>query len=722
MIFVISSTHLYPLNNPYLKKTKKVDRQIITKDIKNIMFKFLDQNILPSNVSFYGDLIESFTIFDEKSKQNILYIQNDEYEQCKKILNAFSCEDKINPMIKIRNLGSYLVPKYKQDIRDESFFPYGKDFTKSAFNYVNEDIDNDDEDLVTIDKNKAHSFMLFNLTRLLKVDVRFNKVKKVKDSNDFPINYSYLYVAVPEKSSILLPNTNIYTGSVLLLARKHNIKFTILEEQETINVPNYYKEFIADLYKKVDQKYAKDIINIIVGKFEKNPSITEYWKFVKIANNHEMQSSEDIEYTHQLNKEYFAGFKKHDSYNIKNKKPIAIQIKDQLRITLFQMINRLNIKENQVKQVKTDSITFKKMNDDYKKYINKELYGWKTEYFKAIKKVKVPINNPKLSLFLQNSISGELGLGYAGSGKTHKIINELIPRLKETYIVLTPSHATLEEYRSKNIKCDVIQSYYYKNEVPIAKNIIVDEIGMVDLDGWNILIKCKLKQKNIYAYGDQQQLLPYDKSLVDSPNFHNFMFANTIKLTENYRNNFTHDYYDYLMKLNDVELIKKEVLKHNTPYQDADVIIAYTNNTRNKYNKKMCTIHNIDSLTDIGAKIICTTNTLREYNIYNKFTFTVEDVADNIVYLSGGYKIPLKCFKNKNNFDYGYARTLFSVQGHSLNSFHYAMEDIKLCYNRRLYTLISRLKQKIVKKNVNKIVQESNIINFYKKYNTQIIN
>jgi hypothetical protein len=137
----------------------------------------------------------------------------------------------------------------------------------------------------------------------------------------------------------------------------------------------------------------------------------------------------------------------------------------------------------------------------------------------------------------------------------------------------------------------------------------------------------------------------------------------------------------------------------------------------------MCKKYGINNLTDIGAKIMCTTNDLREYNIYNKFIFTVEDVKDDIVYLSGGYNIPLKCFKNKNNFDYGYARTLYSVQGHTLNSFHYAVQDIDTSLSgRAVYTLISRLKQKIVKKNVNKIVQESNIINFYKKYNTQIIN
>ena len=46
-----------------------------------------------------------------------------------------------------------------------------------------------------------------------------------------------------------------------------------------------------------------------------------------------------------------------------------------------------------------------------------------------------------------------------------------------------------------------------------------------------------------------------------------------------------------------------------------------------------------------------------------------------------------------NNFDFAYCRTLYSIQGETLNSFHYIKEDYKYLNNRLAYTLISRLKQ-----------------------------
>jgi hypothetical protein len=53
------------------------------------------------------------------------------------------------------------------------------------------------------------------------------------------------------------------------------------------------------------------------------------------------------------------------SINIFNKKPISVQIKDRSRLRLFNMMKTLGLKNSDIKQVKTDSITFKKLNDDY---------------------------------------------------------------------------------------------------------------------------------------------------------------------------------------------------------------------------------------------------------------------------------------------------------------------------------------------------------------------
>ena len=143
-------------------------------------------------------------------------------------------------------------------------------------------------------------------------------------------------------------------------------------------------------------------------------------------------------------------------------------------------------------------------------------------------------------------------------------------------------------------------------------------------------------------------------------------------------------------------LVKRLLSEHNTPWDEADIIIAYTNLTRQKYNKKMCEKHNITSLDTIGTKVICKTNSLSKYEIYNNFRFTVKEIdGDTISLISEQdfiYKIPLELFNRYGYFNYGYAITLYAVQGSSLKSFHYCMEDAGYLNGRALYTLISRLK------------------------------
>jgi hypothetical protein len=107
----------------------------------------------------------------------------------------------------------------------------------------------------------------------------------------------------------------------------------------------------------------------------------------------------------------------------------------------------------------------------------------------------------------------------------------------------------------------------------------------------------------------------------------------------------------------------------------------------------MCEKLGITSMTDIGTKIICKTNELGKQNIFNNFCYTVSLCDGENIFITDGdeeYKILMKQMKN---FDYAYARTTHSVQGRTLNSFHYCIEDVKWLGGRELYTLISRLKQ-----------------------------
>jgi hypothetical protein len=163
-------------------------------------------------------------------------------------------------------------------------------------------------------------------------------------------------------------------------------------------------------------------------------------------------------------------------------------------------------------------------------------------------------------------------------------------------------------------------------------------------------------------------------------------------MNTNFRNNFTNEFYDaiYYGKCDNIKMVKK--------YRDtkSNNVICYTNESCNKYNAIIAKRLGITDKFSIGAKVICNTNELRNYNIYNKFTFTVTSIdGDNIV-LDTDTKIPRELFDRKDHGkDYislGYARTLYSVQGESMESFYFPDEDLTYLNNRATYTLISRLK------------------------------
>ena len=711
MIYLVFNNHLYPLKNKYLNK-KKIDNYTISiiDNIKDELIKQIENGILPADIKISGDGdISSFIIANEDD--TVCYTNNTEYYKCKEILEIFGLKDKLTIGTKISHLGNILDELYKQDINCNSFFPYGADFTKGAYNYTNEDLELEDNEIFyTIDKNKSYSYELAQLPYLIKCDIKYHKSKKI---NELQIKHKiiphYLYIIDIDCPSLILPNNEYYEGHTLKIARDKGLNFRILEEQETEIVENYYKNFVNDLFNKVDNATFKEIMNIHIGKFETSSMKNDYLKFEKILGRDELNTFDG--FTQPLTEDYYVGCKNKEIINIFNKKPISVQIKDRSRLRVFNMMNTLELKNTQIKQVKTDSITFKSINDDYKDYIHNELSGWKIEDFKEINKPCIQ-KRPPITFDYKSyegnkynplEKNGEIGLGYAGNGKTYKIINEIIPKLEDNYIVLTPSHATIKEYRTNKFNCDVIQKYTFNNTIPEQQNIIVDEIGMVGIMEWNMLVRCKIAGKDIIVYGDNGQLSPVKSYICDNQNFYNFMFDNQVTLNTNYRNNFSKEYYDTLKQTNKTvcdtvdyyrEKRLNEVLKHNTEYDKAECIIAYTNSTRKKYNDLMCEKLNIKSLVQPTAKIICKTNKLREYDIYNNFCFEViENDGVEAIITDGVNKYTIEIIDIIKNFDYSYARTLYSVQGQTLNSFHYCIEDINWLGGRELYTLISRLKQ-----------------------------
>ncbi len=302
---------------------------------------------------------------------------------------------------------------------------------------------------------------------------------------------------------------------------------------------------------------------------------------------------------------------------------------------------------------------------------------------------------------------------YAGSGKTYQILNEIIPQLEKEnkdYIILTTTHKSCETYKMHKLKCDVIQKYTLQRILPKEKFIIIDEFGMVDKDGHDLLCILSTLNYEYSVWGDFKQLLPFG---MDEPfgkkHYYNWIFNKIDSTFVNKRNNFTKQFYDSIGKDNMLKLVKK----YSSPIEDAELILCYRTsktamqNTCEIYNNKMLKHYGHKSKYAIGTKHIVTTNKFykeellpsnKDEPIFLSKTTRVEIIGyENKTYIiqtNAGYEyeIPSRTMKSKH-FNLGYCVNVHQIQGETLNSYHWAEDDDEFMTPRVAYVVISRLKQ-----------------------------
>jgi ATP-dependent exoDNAse (exonuclease V) alpha subunit len=309
-----------------------------------------------------------------------------------------------------------------------------------------------------------------------------------------------------------------------------------------------------------------------------------------------------------------------------------------------------------------------------------------------------------LSFFLDIPNNNVMVNSYAGCGKSYDIIQNIIPEIKEPYIILTPSYASLIEYKKHNLPCDVIQRYSNNNTVPLENIVIVDEIGMVDRMGHYMLCKCREMEKKLYLYGDFNQLLPVNETKpLNAPQYINYIAIHTKILNQNQRNNFPIEYYDQLINMSKKNAMI-EVKKHSNKlpalgkfvkWDDSLTIICHRNLIVQKYNKYVLKLLD-KSKFDIGIKVRCITNKLIKKNALNNFKYIIVD-NDNISTLKLANEsdksniVSISYSEYEHNFDLAYALTIYSLQGSFVYKYHFAEEDYPYIDSRMAYTIISRI-------------------------------
>ena len=731
--FISYDNHIYPLKSPTLSKCSTYEAKQVRfiDDAKEKMIEFLKKGIKPYNItgSFSNHIrtedpinITSFMVYEVK------YISNPDYKICEEILSDFGLKDKMRDNIGVNNLASIIAPLYfEKDMRKEeeekkdfdwnksnvqlkyphTFWPDSHRFIKGGFFFSQSNCKTiegkipEDKDIITIDKNKCYSMELKNLPYLIHFDYRQNDIKDmfIRMTPSTKLKPHYLYIVKPDYSTILIPNENVYSGEFLTYCYKQGVKFIIKERITTEQMPNNFRKMIDDIYKRVkDINVAKHIINCYIGKMETSLGMSSTYSVDNIYNKKEASITEGSSI--ELNESYSLKLKSSDIFNLYNMKPVSIQVKDNARKTLYEAMVKLGLKNKDIIQVKTDSISFLKDSieaPDQWEFICKRLcvssdiFGWKKEKYKPINSQDVYASD---KMTFHNNTEGKNTLYdcYAGTGKSYQVVNNIIPNMEGSYMILTPSHSTIEEYRKLNFNCEVIQKFSFSNTTPKEDTIIIDEIGLADRKSQDVIYKCYLQGKNIIALGDGKQLLPVGVSEPFwSDHFMKQFYRNKVELKTNYRNNFTIEYYDKLIN-NSVNL-NHEVLKYSSDnWYDAERIICYRNETANTYNKMWLNKNNKESMWFVGASLRCTTNDIGpDTGIYNNFYVKIAGFSKHDIIFEDGTRVNKEKAVKHKWFTLGYASTLYGAQGRGFKSYYYPKEDLYFINGRSAYTLISRL-------------------------------
>jgi hypothetical protein len=681
LIYICYDNHIYPLKNQYLEKNNNTNYEIKTVKLINQALKnTLNNNIIPSQIKLNkNNDIVSFV------SDNIKYIYNPEYNICKKILDIFGLSDKIHDTIRISSLGAIIEKLYLNGCVS-SFMPIN--YTKEPFIYKNNNIVYNE--ITTIDKNKCYSNSLYNLEFLIKTDIRCNELYEYVIVNNLMFIDEYLYIAEPDKSTLLMPNKDFYSGQYLNYCKTEGLKFKVESTLICEKTSNIYKNMINDIYNKLNFNITpeghttpincgKYILNILIGKFNQPIKQQTYKTNINIV------ATDNLEYYEghikPINKDYNIIY---DTYNdvkyIYNKIPIDIQIKDESRKILYEKMKELNINNDNIIQIKTDSITVNK-----KIVINESnlFTGWKYETFNPINSndiIKLKNIDLYSNINLYNCVLYDC---YAGAGKSTHILNTY--KNKDNYIILTPKHNANTEYKLNAYNCDVIQKYEFSGELPKEQIIIVDEVGQVSRKGWEVIFKCAFMGKEVKLYGDFKQVNNIDNVVFNTNFWRNLFYYDIKMINTNFRNNNTIEYYNDIIngKYNYNELVKYNDINSNN-------IIVYRNDTRIKYNNKICIKKGINNIYDVGNKIICIDNDLKDINIYNGAKYIIKECYNDYIMTTEGIKITKKQLKH---FDYAWAMTIHKLQGDTLLNMYVAPEDNKFYKNNVLYTIISRLKE-----------------------------
>lgn len=726
---IIHNNHIYPLksaeNNAVIKKLikhdKNADKMVVIKDhydYMNKMIEIIEQGYEPEIINdgaFIHDGIE--------------YISNEDADKIKKLYEHFG----LKPNYRVNQFNGFLDFFELYNIDYSSYFSY--DYKQTGFNYFNKHCKLDkkhkivdgkhgkvlkSDDVISIDMNKSYPSCLASLDFIITCNMAYNKAYKY---NNEPIVDHYLYIIETTQSCIYTPDYNMIVSGqyVNFIKDKSRYPFKIVEFIETTKHENKFKPLLEKAFSTKDKElmdFIKFIFNIMIGKMQKTGK-----ELKKTKKNFKLVSKEALEFeashTTYLNDDYAISYEmeEKDIQLYMNNLPISYQILEKSRMRLIDMlVGKLNANIEDVIQIKTDCIVVKNKN----KYINKfkndpnDFYGWKieTKNINLLSASGAP-QRQNLTFFRDQCIDPLTNQNTclnenAGGGKTYRIINEVIKKMDNDYVVMAYQHTTLQEYRKLGINNNTIDHYLVCNAIPSQKNIIVDEFGLLREQHLLFILSLYYRYgKIIHFYGDNSQLPPAFNDLGSiNDNFLKMFFKNYNQTAwKNYRNKFTNEDYDKMRNVKDekdLDYIVELLDKYTTDdIKKADHFIAYRRENVEALKKKVLKSKGLifdkdNNIVSNGLKVVNTSNHTKYKNVelFNKQIFWVVSSTDEKIVLKDDCDNEITIDKPIfwKHFEIGYVETLYSCQGKTLKNFYFDRKDISFLYKipNALYTLISR--------------------------------
>jgi len=722
---IVSNQHIYPLNAKELGALKKMKfgkfeinsikfeqniKRVIDKKDKEEVVKYINcKNTYNSMKREIKPYINKVVI------GNVLYSDDETLAKSYKLYKKIGIDFTIGTNYKLTSPLHYITEKFKLHSTFTSFLEGVKPI---LFNNPKET-----ENVKCIDKNKDYSYILSTM-KYIPVISSFTAPKKIPEGHVIYENNFY-HVKKIKKNTFNIMRTGWCSGHRL----KHFKNECIIDMYIEPDLhENPFIDIIAKMMKE-DGHVSKSIINRFVGQMQckvKHNDMIQYKHLFKTS-----KEASRFKNVHKVDG-YYLTYKTYtpDNKYKKNLLPLAHFVVDKAVNLLLDKMLELKKMDKKVKIVKLniDSISFVSNEIEYTHLkLNDNIDGWKKEEFKHIDnhrgynsgeeyqvhKMCEYLNDYKgRDVYLEGS---SLILGYAGNGKTTYVINKIIPLIKDSkYIIISSSNKAVSPYRKLDLNCKVMQYWDYNPEqifmLKHYKYIIIEEIGLFDNKHWELLHNNLSVNTILIGLGDFRQLPPVTREVCPLTNNNvKRMFDKIITKNENWRNNYTVDDYNNMIK-GKYEIIKEKHMINKITNNN----ICYRNKTVDTINEKI-TKDWKDTFGDLkvkkGGKVILISNKFYKRSLYNKYTFTIKDYGDIIsLYDDEMNEHEFTEIEFKNNFKHGYAFTLYYIQGESIDSTDVSFHDMDILkrHGKYLYTALSRIKEPLVKKAVKGFVVDFN--------------